>query len=165
MDLSENVTARFGEVVLETVVEDSFAEVVILAADLVDPVDGDLVVVNQGSQKTSGAVYVVLDSPRKLTLVADPAQGIHGGPIEVTVTLTDASPDDEVELEITSLNDGMPIVALDLDSTGKATTTFVPNGFGYYSVLALVKGDRPRMAGGFIEVLPQFEESGPNPGL
>jgi hypothetical protein len=160
LDSIEGVTARFGDSLLE---RSALFATETLSAELLDPIDGDLQVVNDGPGSVTGGVLMFLDSPRRLSVSAEPSQIPLGGTVEITVMLTDSSPDDQVQLAATSQG-GTEITfpAMELDSAGIATTTFTPDRAGFYTVAALVEGERPRIDSALIEV--QLDQPGSDTG-
>lgn len=160
LDSVEGVTARFGDTPLE---KSEFFTSEMLSIDLVDPIDGDLEVVNDGPGRVTGGVLIILDSPRRLSVSADPSQIPLGGTVELEVLLTDSSPHDQVVLAITGQGDSeFTLPAMELDAAGSATTTFTPEDPGFYTVVALVEGERPRIANTLFEV--QLDQPGTSTG-
>ena len=157
LDSYENVTARFGDTPLE--VEDMLGADV-MGALLENPTDGNLEVTNNGTEHVMGAVIVVLDSPRHLTVSVEPVLAAPGDPVEITVTLTEPAPDDQPVIQVTHPDESSPVeLVANLVSPGVWTSTFTPEEAGAYTILARVEGPRPRFDSGWVQV--DLEEPAP----
>lgn len=150
LDSYENVTARFGDTPLEVA---DLLGADVMGALLENASDGDLEVANNGTEQIMGAVIVVLDSPRRLTVSAEPGLAAPGETVEITVTLTEPSPEDQPVIRVTYPNESSPVeLVASLVSPGVWTSTFTPEEAGAYTILAQVEGPRPRFDSRWVQV-------------
>lgn len=136
-----------------------------LAAQLADPVNGDLHVVNSGSSDAGIAVMLMIQTTRTLTITTSSYDYAHGAEVSFDVVLTDTQAGDTVTAKYRDPDGTLTPITLTPAGDGHWTGQFTPAAGGVYTILASVGGSEPRamstevdVASGTVSLSSTFSE-------
>lgn len=139
-----DLTVSFGDIHLEP--SELLGETV-LAADLSEPDDGELIVINSGPEEATVTVLVSIVTTRQIDVLA-PESSTLGAPIPISVRVSESTAQDQPCAAVSNEGTGEELL-LRLkvtDAPGTWSTAFTPAAAGSYSVVAVVDGQRSRVS-------------------
>jgi len=122
-----------------------------LGVTLDHPSDGVLQLANDGDQPASVSVMVWIITDRHLVVDAAPFVAA-GQPLDVTVSLSAAGPDEAPTVQLVGPDGRASTVAITSAGAGVWTGSIQPPTPGTSKIIARVAGPRPRSAGASVDV-------------
>ena len=133
-------------------------------ANVIAPVDGQVVVSNENAQPQEIAVVTFAKTGRRLSIDSSPSEVAPNEPVAVMVRLGEATASDAPCAAVTSDGEIVASLALQPDGSGAWQSTFRPEAVGHYELVAWVGGDRPRLsAASFLTVSTSPRRDEPTP--
>ncbi len=113
-------------------------------ANVIAPVDGQVVVRNENAQPEEVAVVTFAKTGRRLSIDSSPSEAAPNESVAVIVRLGEATTGDTPCAAVTSDGKIVATLALQPDGIGTWRSTFRPDAVGHYELVSWVGGDRPR---------------------
>jgi len=127
------------------------AEFPIMSATIRGQSDATVTLVNEGAS-TMGALLTVQALTSRVLTVALDASAMAGDPVEVEVTLTEATAEDLPTMTLRPTNGTATPIELTAVGVGRWSAILHPPPGATYRVQVAVDGPRPRTEGGFVTV-------------